>query len=82
MSVVGLERRVRLIGREEELGVVVDAVEGAATGHAKIVVLDGEAGIGKSRLVAERRWGLLADGDSESCRVRATRSSRIALCVR
>ena len=42
-----------LIGREQELEIVASAVRDAARGRARTVLLAGEAGIGKSRVLAE-----------------------------
>ncbi|HEX3606990.1 MAG TPA: BTAD domain-containing putative transcriptional regulator [Candidatus Dormibacteraeota bacterium] len=42
-----------LVGREPELGALDAAMEGAGRGAAQVLVVEGEAGIGKSRLVAE-----------------------------
>lgn len=41
------------IGRDEELAVLKDLLAGVAEGTPAAVVLDGEAGVGKTRLVAE-----------------------------
>jgi DNA-binding CsgD family transcriptional regulator len=45
----------RLFERERELGVLERAIEYAAGGSAGLVLLEGQAGIGKSRLLAEVR---------------------------
>ncbi|MCC6174415.1 MAG: AAA family ATPase [Chloroflexi bacterium] len=42
-----------LVGRESELSVVLEAFERARAGHGQVVVLTGEPGIGKSRLIHE-----------------------------
>jgi adenylate cyclase len=42
-----------LVGRQAELAQLSAALEGALAGHAQVVGLSGEAGAGKSRLVAE-----------------------------
>jgi class 3 adenylate cyclase len=42
-----------LVGREEELGLLRQRWEHAKAGHGQIVLLSGEPGIGKSRLVQE-----------------------------
>jgi DNA-binding CsgD family transcriptional regulator/tetratricopeptide (TPR) repeat protein len=42
-----------LVGREEELQVLLDALDRAAEGHGGTFVVAGEAGVGKSRLVRE-----------------------------
>ena len=44
-----------LVGRERELGLLLDAFARARTGHGQVVFLVGEAGIGKSRLLLELR---------------------------
>src|SRR5436190_17285430 len=43
---------IELIGRQEELELLVRRWSGAKTGEGKVVLLSGEAGIGKSRLTA------------------------------
>ncbi|HEU5008573.1 MAG TPA: AAA family ATPase [Jatrophihabitantaceae bacterium] len=45
----------RLVGRSAELGELVAALEHAAAGSASVVVLDGDAGMGKTRLLTELR---------------------------
>ncbi len=42
-----------LVGRDAELARLLEVVEAAATGRPQLVVVAGDAGIGKSRLVAE-----------------------------
>ena len=60
-----------LVGRERELGELSRAVEDALSGGGRIVSLVGEAGLGKSRLIAEtraaweRRSPDASDGDDE-----------------
>lgn len=49
-----------LIGREQELALLVDRWERARTGRTQIVVLSGEAGIGKSRLLHSFRERIAA----------------------
>lgn len=51
-------RRSRLIGRDRPLALLREALVSAATGEARGVVVTGEAGIGKSRLLAEALAGL------------------------
>lgn len=43
----------RLFGRDGELSVLTRALDGAERGHGRMMLLAGEAGIGKSRLAAE-----------------------------
>jgi class 3 adenylate cyclase/predicted ATPase/energy-coupling factor transporter ATP-binding protein EcfA2 len=43
--------QIPLIGREQECALIVDRLEHAKSGHGQVVLLSGEAGIGKSRLV-------------------------------
>jgi DNA-binding SARP family transcriptional activator len=54
-----------LIGREQALAQLEAGLESALAGHGRLLVLIGEAGIGKSRLVAE----LIADATRRQGRV-------------
>ncbi len=42
-----------LIGRGQYLSALKECLDGAATGHGQVVLVAGEAGIGKSRLISE-----------------------------
>ena len=55
-------RSPRLVGRKGELAALRAAADRARTGAPTPVVVEGEAGIGKSRLVAELTEGLLRSG--------------------
>lgn len=48
----------RLIGRDDDLATLRDAVVGARAGVPRCVIVTGEAGIGKSRLVSEALTGV------------------------
>ncbi len=52
-GVIGVE--TPLIGRDRELARVREAIEGVAAGRGGVLVVMGEAGIGKSRLLADAR---------------------------
>ena len=48
--------------REHELAAVAEAARGAAAGRGRVILISGEAGIGKSRLVQAARSQLPAEG--------------------
>jgi len=60
----GGHQAVPLIGREEELELLLRRWRRARAGEGQVVLLGGEAGIGKSRLAAALR-GALAEGGEE-----------------
>lgn len=49
-----------LVGRQQELALIAQRMDQAAAGHGQVLGITGEAGMGKSRLVAET--ARLADG--------------------
>ena len=51
-----------LVGREEEVGLLQRRWEQAKTGNGQVVLLSGEPGIGKSRLVQALTEHILTDG--------------------
>jgi len=51
LDVAATRGLTRLVGREQEVGLLAERWERAAEGMGQVVVLTGEAGIGKSRLV-------------------------------
>jgi class 3 adenylate cyclase len=53
-----------LIGRERELGLLLDRFSEVKAGRGQVVFITGEAGMGKSRLVLECRRALAAAGDA------------------
>jgi len=57
------QRLTCLVGREQELGCLTDCLERVRRGQGQVVVLSGEPGVGKSRLVQE-----LAQLDAGACR--------------
>jgi hypothetical protein len=46
-----------LVGRQEEMGLLLRAWEGSSRGRGQVVLIQGEAGVGKSRLVEGLREG-------------------------
>ncbi len=58
--------RPMLIGRDRELAALDSATDAVLGGQGRIVALQGEAGLGKSRLVAELRDRLQSDGREQS----------------
>lgn len=51
-----------LVGRREELGLLHRSWESSKKGHGRVVLIQGEAGLGKSRLVDALRAELAGDG--------------------
>jgi DNA-binding CsgD family transcriptional regulator len=54
-NAAGLRRSEPLLERDGELGTIEDLVRAAASGDARLVLVEGPAGIGKTRLLAEAR---------------------------
>jgi len=53
---------IPLVGRSEELGALLKRWEQAKAGEGQVVLLSGEAGIGKSRLVQELKEQVIQEG--------------------
>jgi predicted AAA+ superfamily ATPase len=51
LDVAATRGLTRLVGREQEVGILVECWERATKGLGQVALLNGEAGIGKSRLV-------------------------------
>lgn len=54
-------RLTRYVGREAELTTLLDAVEASTSGEGEVIVVCGEPGIGKSRLLHELKQRIGAD---------------------
>lgn len=53
MTMAALASSPRMIGRRAELDTLIEAFDDGAAGHPRTVIVRGEAGIGKTRLVQE-----------------------------
>ena len=51
-----------LIGRDQEMNKLLSGIADLRQGRGQIVSVMGEAGLGKSRLIAELRHALVSDG--------------------
>src|SRR5262245_21102958 len=65
LDVAATRGLTRLVGREQEVGLLAEHWERATEGMGQVVVLTGEAGIGKSRLVQVLRGQIV--GTSATC---------------
>ena len=52
----------RLVGREQQVATIGRQLDEAASRHGRVLLVAGEAGVGKSRLVGEARAGAAARG--------------------
>jgi DNA-binding CsgD family transcriptional regulator len=55
-------QRARLVGRADEVALVIEAARAARAGRPSVVIVSGEAGIGKTRLVEEVTERALTEG--------------------
>ena len=53
-----------MVGRTEELARITESLETVIGGQGRVVSVQGEAGLGKSRLVAEAKSALTSDADA------------------
>jgi tetratricopeptide (TPR) repeat protein len=60
---IRVPRETAVYGREDELGKMVQAFDRAKSGDGNVILIEGEAGIGKSRLVDELVGRLQQRGD-------------------
>jgi tetratricopeptide (TPR) repeat protein len=60
---IRIPRETDLYGRDEELAQLRDLYDRMAAGHGRVVLIEGEAGIGKSRLADELIGRLEAEGE-------------------
>ena len=65
---LGRGGRAPLAGRQDEIRVLVGALRNLVRGHGSLVVLTGEPGLGKTRLVHECRKRFMAWADSQRLR--------------
>ena len=70
-----------LVGREEEVGLLLRRWEQAKSGEGRVVLLSGEPGVGKSRLLAAVREHL-RDEPHAACTISARRTARTVPCTR
>src|SRR5437763_562707 len=61
-SISPLSVTAPIIGRQHELTMVMDHYESAKGGHARVVLVTGEPGIGKTRLMDEVARSITFDG--------------------
>ena len=70
-----------LVGREEEIELLLRRWQRAKSGEGQVVLLSGEPGIGKSRLVA-RAAGAARGRAAHRCAISARRTTRTARSIR
>ena len=71
-----------LVGREEELEILLRRWSKAKTGEGQVVLLSGEAGIGKSRLYRCVAWNGLRVSRTRACAISARRNIPTAPFIR
>ena len=71
-----------LVGREEELELLLRRWEQAKGGEGRVVLLSGEPGVGKSRLLAALQERLARRAARRVCATSARRTARTARCTR